>query len=303
MARIVVLGSLNMDLIVRMNRLPAPGETVLGGDLVTALGGKGANQAVAAARLGGQISMVGRVGMDANGHAQRAALEAAGVDTQWLLPDPSSPTGVAFILLDQAGQNSIVVSPGANQHITANDVPAIKPVLEDAACLVMQLETPLETVTAAAALASQMGVRVILNPAPAQELPKDLLKNVDSLILNETEAALLTGMPVNGDAAAHAAGKQLLSKGGRCVAVTLGGRGAFWITPQHSGFVQAYKVDVVDTTAAGDAFVGAMAVALAEGWEQDNATHFACAAGAIAVTRLGAQPSLPTLEEVKKMMK
>lgn len=303
MARIVVLGSLNMDLIVRMNRLPAPGETVLGGDLMTALGGKGANQAVAAARLGGQVSMVGRVGMDANGHAQRTALEAAGIDTRWLLTDPGAPTGVAFILLDQAGQNSIVVSPGANRHITANDVPAIKLALENAACLVMQLETPIETVTAAAALAAQMGVRVILNPAPAQQLPNDLLCHVDTLILNETEAALLTGLPVEGDAAAHAAGKHLLAKGPRCVALTLGGRGAFWITSQHSGFVQSYKVDVVDTTAAGDAFVGAMAVALAEGWEQDTATHFACAAGAVAVTRLGAQPSLPTLAEVKALMK
>ncbi|HWQ46004.1 MAG TPA: ribokinase [Longilinea sp.] len=302
MANIVVLGSLNMDLIVRMDHLPAPGETVLGGDLVTALGGKGANQAVAAARLGGQVSMVGRVGMDAYGHAQRSALEAAGIDTQWLLTDPGALTGVAFILLDKNGQNSIVVSPGANQRMLANDVAAIKPALEHADCLVMQLETPLETVTAAAALAAQMGVKVILNPAPAQGLPKDLLCHVDTLILNETEAALLTGMPVEGDAAAHAAGKQLLSKGPRCVALTLGGRGAYWITAQHSGFVQAYTVEVVDTTAAGDAFVGAMAVALAEEWEQDLATHFACAAGAIAVTRLGAQPSLPTLAEVKSLM-
>jgi ribokinase len=302
MGKIVVLGSLNMDLIIRMPRLPAPGETVLGGDLVTALGGKGANQAVAAARLGGAVTMIGRVGADAYGQAQRAALQEAGIDARWLLPDPKAPTGVAFILLDEAGQNSIVVSPGANQCVSPDDVLAAQAALEEASCQVMQLETPLETVMEAAFQAARKGVRVVLNPAPAQPLPASLLSKVDTLILNETEASLLTGLSVEGDGAVQQAGRRLLELGPHCVVLTLGGRGAFWIISQRSGFVPAFKVQVVDTTAAGDAFVGAFAVALAEGMPEDTAVRFACAAGALATTRLGAQPSLPTRVEVATLL-
>jgi ribokinase len=302
MGKIVVLGSLNMDLIIRMPRLPALGETVLGGDLVTALGGKGANQAVAAARLGGEVAMIGRVGADAYGQAQRAALREAGIDVRWLLSDPKTPTGVAFILLDEAGQNSIVVIPGANHCVSPDDVLAAQAALEGAPCLVMQLETPLDTVVEAASLAAQKGVRVVLNPAPAQPLPASLLSKVDTLVLNETEAGLLTSLSVEGDDAVQQAGRRLLELGPRCVVLTLGGRGAFWITPQRSGFVPVFKVQVVDTTAAGDAFVGAFAVALAEGMPEDTAARFACASGALATTRLGAQPSLPTRVEVAVLL-
>ena len=298
MGKIVVLGSLNMDLIIRMPRLPAAGETVLGGDLATALGGKGANQAVAAARLGGAVTMIGRVGTDAYGQAQRAALQAAGIDAQWLVSDPQAPTGVAFILLEETGQNSIVVSPGANHCLTLGDVRAAQSALEGAACLVMQLETPLDAVMEAASQAARKGVRVVLNPAPARPLPALLLSNVDTLILNETEASLLTGLSVDGDDAIRQAGRKLLEQGPHCVVLTLGSRGAFWMTAQRSGFVPAFEVQVVDTTAAGDAFVGAFAVALAEGVSEDEAARFACAAGALATTRLGAQPSLPTRAEV-----
>jgi len=302
MGKIVVLGSLNMDLIIRMARLPAAGETMLGGDLVTALGGKGANQAVAAARLGGDVAMIGRVGADAYGQAQQVALHKEGIDTQWLLSDPSAPTGVAFILLEETGQNSIVVSPGANHRLAPDDVRATQNALESASCLVMQLETPLATVAEAASQAVQKGVRVILNPAPAQPLPASLLASVYALILNETEASQLTGLSVDRDAEIRQAGRRLLEQGLHYVVLTLGGRGAFWMTPQRSGFTPAFEVQVVDTTGAGDAFVGAFAVALAEGMGEDEAARFACSAGALATTRLGAQPSLPTRAEVTALL-
>lgn len=302
MSRIGVVGSLNMDLIVQAEHIPAPGETILGSDLKTAAGGKGANQAVAAARLGAEVTMVGRVGQDAYGDTLRGGLWKDRVEGKYVKRDDEAPTGVALIILNAEAQNAIVVSPGANRRLSPEDVAAAAGALRGMDVLVLQLEIPLETVTVAARLAHENGVRVVLNPAPARPLPPALLACVDDLILNETETEILTGLPVKTEAELQAAVERLLELGVKQVVLTLGERGAMYISRQERQRVPAFKVTAVDTTAAGDAFVGAFAVAMAEKQTPDAALRFACAAGACAVTRLGAQPSLPTLDEVRALL-
>lgn len=297
---IVVVGSLNMDLVVRAPRHPRPGETLLGRGFGTFPGGKGANQAVAAARLGGTVRMVGRVGADGFGETMRQTLAQAGVDTTFVAADPAAPTGVALITVDDAGQNTIVVASGANAALTPDDVTAAAAAFDGAAVLLLQLESPLPVVAAAIRLARSRGVCVVLNPAPAQPLDRAILAGVDYAIPNQSELGLLTGRDSLADPAAAAAALREL--GADSVIVTLGEMGVLVSTGDEVTTVPAYPVAVVDTTAAGDAFVGAFGVALAEGRGVTEAAAFGNAAGALAVTRAGAQPSLPRRAEVETLI-
>jgi ribokinase len=301
-AHVTVVGSLNMDLVARAPRIPQPGETIIGGDFHTVPGGKGANQAVAAARLGVQVSMVGRVGRDAFARPLLDNLAAAGVDHAFVTQDPEAATGVALIVVDDAGQNSIVVASGANMRLSPADVEAAEAAIAGADALLLQLESPLETVTRAAEVARAHGVRVILNPAPARSLPAALLSLVDVLIPNESETALLTGLPVGDQAEAEAAAAALQGMGVGMVILTLGERGALLAQAGATELVPAFEVTPVDTTAAGDAFVGGFAVALAEGESLAEAVRWGNAAGALATTKLGAQPSLPTRRDLEVLL-
>jgi ribokinase len=307
MPQIMVVGSLNMDLVVRMPVIPRPGETLLGGRFATFPGGKGANQAVAAARLGGQVTLVGRVGNDAFGQQLRDGASREGIDIRFIGVDEQEATGVALIEVDAQGQNSIAVASGANFRLTAADVEAAFRQAPLPDLLVMPLETPPETILAAAALARKGGGRVVLNPAPARPLEDELLRLVDVLAPNEFEAELLTGIVVSDEDAARRAAMELLGRGVRSVALTMGGRGVLLAEGGASQLefhrIQALPVRPVDTTAAGDGFVGALAVALGEGRSLLHAAQFANAAAAISVTRLGAQPSLPLRAEVEEMLK
>jgi ribokinase len=309
-AHLTVVGSLNMDLVVRAPRIPQPGETIIGSGFHTVPGGKGANQAVAAARLGAHVSLVGRVGQDAFGHPLLESLASDSVDQTFVIQDPHAPTGVALIVVDDSGQNSIVVASGANMRLSPADVEAAEGAIADTDVVLMQLESPLETVTRAAEIAHAHGVPVILNPAPARPLPPSLLSLVDVLIPNESETALLTHMPVADPAQAQAAAAALLELGVGTVILTLGERGALLARPgtathaggERSRTIPAFEVAPVDTTAAGDAFVGGFAVALAEGKALLDAVRWGNAAGALATTRMGAQPSLPTRQAVEDLL-
>ncbi len=299
---VTVVGSLNMDLVVRSPRIPQPGETIIGTDFHTVPGGKGANQAVAAARLGVQVSMVGRVGRDVYADALLDNLEAAGVDHTFVAQDPEAATGVALIVVDDAGQNSIVVASGANMRLSPADVDAAESAIADADVLVLQLESPLETVIHAAQVARAHDITVVLNPAPARTVPASLLSMVDVLVPNESETMLLTDMPVGDLAEIEAAAAVLQAEGRGTVILTLGERGALLARKGDVRLVPAFKVAPVDTTAAGDAFVAGFAVAFSEGRPLTEAVRWGNAAGALATTRLGAQSSLPFRQEVETLL-
>ena len=299
MSDILVVGSLNADLVVRAPRFPAPGETISGGDLATIPGGKGANQAVAAARQGVRVSMLGRVGRDNFGDFLLDNLRANQVDTTLVQRDDAA-TGTAIIVVDANGQNSIVLSPGANGQVRPADVdPASLPRPK---LVLLQLEIPLESVIHAAAVGRGLGARVLLNPAPARPLPDELIAQTDFLIPNETELSLLTDQPVTDIASTESAAQTLLAKGVQTVIVTLGANGALVVTPEKTTHVPPFHVDVVDTTAAGDAFIGGFSAALLRGLALEEAVRHGNACGALAATQFGAQPSLPTAEEVNKFM-
>lgn len=301
--RVTIVGSLNMDLIALSPRIPQPGETIIGKGFHTAPGGKGANQAVAAAHLGAQVSIIGRVGDDAFANSLLENLASVGVDHKFVTRDQENATGVALIVVDDNGENSIVVASGANMHLTPADVESAEEAIAAADVLLLQLEVPLETVTRAAELARAHQVTVVLNPAPARALPTELLSLVDFLIPNETETALLSGMPVASQEEIEAAAKSLRDLGVGNVILTLGERGALLTGSLQSEVYPSFKVNPVDTTAAGDAFLGGFAVALGEGKSLSDAIRFGNAAGALATTRLGAQPSLPTRAEVEKLIR
>ncbi len=300
--RIAVVGSLNMDLVTRTPRIPMPGETIIGHEFFTAPGGKGANQAVAAARLGGQVTMIGRVGQDDFGTAMRQTLTKDGVDCTYVFSDEKTRTGIASILVDDAGQNSIVVAPGANARLSPNDIEVAQHAIIHADVLLLQLEIPLETVIHAAEVAQKHGVTVVLNPAPARPDLSELLPLVDFLIPNESETALLTGLSVKTEEEAIAATHELHRQGVDVVILTLGERGALLAQPENAQHVPAFPIQPVDTTAAGDAFVGGFAVALAEKRALTEAVRWGNAAGGLAATQLGAQPSLPTRQAVLDML-
>lgn len=302
MARIVVVGSLNVDLTLRVSRLPLRGQTVTANSLKVAPGGKGANQAVAAARLETCVSMIGRVGKDSYGEMLLSSLREAGVNVSHVAADPELPTGTALITVDTSGSNTIVVYQGANVHCSPEDVDASHDVIAGSQALVTQLEIPLETVERALQVAKAQSIVTVLNPAPARDIPRTLLANVDFLIPNEVEASLLSGIQVSGPDSAIEAATKLRRRGSRRVIVTLGEHGAVFCGPEGTFHVPAFKVRAVDTTAAGDAFIAAFTTAWVKGDGADASLRQACAAGALATTRTGAQPSLPSLEEVYTML-
>jgi len=291
-SRITVFGSLNMDLVIQAPRHPRPGETLTGGPFRTFPGGKGANQAVAAARLGGQVTMIGCVGADAFGDALLASLQADGVDTA-CVSRSTEATGVALITVSAAGENTIVIAPGANGLLAPETVARHREAIISADALLLQLEAPLPAAEAAARLAHAHNVPVILNPAPAQPLPASLLRHITYLIPNQHEAALLAGVLTDTSQGAAEAAHALQGAGIETIIMTLGERGAVVFTGDRQIATPSFPVQVVDTTAAGDAFVGAFAVALTEGQTPVEAARWGCAAGALACTVLGAQPSLP----------
>jgi ribokinase len=301
MAKIAVVGSLNMDLVAVAPRIPVPGETIIGSDFLTAPGGKGANQAYAAAKLRGDTAMLGRVGTDDFGRAMRQNLASVGCEVTGVR-DVAGPSGVALIFVAESGANSIVVAPGANHKLTPADIAADASLFNGCSVALLQLENTLETVTAAAQYAKQRGARVILDPAPAPSgpLPEELLKAVDILTPNETEAAMLAGLPprpLTSDEAAHIA-RVLQAKGTPTVIVKLGAQGCLLTDGNEQRLIPAPKVKAVDTTAAGDVFNGALAVALSEGKDLVTACGFAVKAGSVSVTRMGAQSSAPSREEI-----
>lgn len=303
MKNILVIGSANTDMVIRVPRIPRPGETILGGTFSMAPGGKGANQAVAAARAGGRVTFVGRVGDDIFGRQALRNFEADGIDIRFVERDASAPSGVALINVADDGENAISVAAGTNSRLTVQDIQKAAAAFDGADILLMQLETPLETVRAAVETAKNRGIPVILNPAPARELDDGILKMVTVLTPNESEAEFLTGITIAAGSDARRAAAALRVRGVRTAVVTLGGKGCYAASDDFEGQVPAFRVDAVDTTAAGDAFNGALAVALAERMELVEALRFASAAAALSVTKLGAQPSAPRRAEIEDFVK
>jgi len=302
--RIVIVGSSGTDMIIKLERIPRPGETLLGGEFHITGGGKGANQAVSAARAGGKVAFVARLGQDDFGDQAKAAFANEGINVEHIYRDRKVSTGVALIFVDQHGENSIGVAPGANGRLSPADLKKARKIFAGASVMVVQLEIPLDTVQTAAVLAAKSGARVILNPAPARALPDELLRHVSILTPNETEAELLTGIKVDSDSAAVKAASVLRARGVQTVILTLGARGALVATSDGSPqLVPGFKVKAVDSTGAGDVFNGALAVALAEEQPLIDAVRFANAAAAISVTRLGAQPSAPSRREIQRLLK
>lgn len=298
MGRIVVLGSTNTDMVIKADRIPSPGETVLGGSFVMNPGGKGANQAVAAARLGGDVLFVGKVGADGFGREARSLFEKEGMELS-LFTDPERPSGIALIMVDGRGQNCISVASGANGALSPEDIGPVRRVFETASLVLAQLEIPLETVALAARWAAACGVPVILNPAPARALPAALLASLSVITPNEGEAEALTGIRVGDGASARAAARALHGRGVRQAVITMGEQGAFFSSDGgEDGLVPAEPVEAVDATAAGDVFNGALAVALSEGKGLRDAVVFASGAAALSVTRMGARPSIPYRREL-----
>ncbi|MEJ2487826.1 MAG: ribokinase [Anaerolineales bacterium] len=290
---IVVFGSINMDLVVRTPRLPARGETITGYTFQTFPGGKGANQAVACAQLGAEIFMVGRVGGDVFGSTLKAKLEAAGVDHTNVEVDTQVSSGVALIAVEESAENIIIVVPGANGQVSEKDLPRLERALEKSKILLLQLEIPLEMVVAAAKIAKEKGVKVILDPAPAQALPEEIYGLIDIITPNETEAALLVGFPVENKDDASRAVKVLEERGVGQSIIKMGSKGAFANIEGKETFFKAFPVTAVDTVAAGDAFNGALAVALSEEKPIQEAIRWGMAGGALSVTKEGAQPAMP----------
>ncbi len=298
-SEVVIVGSTNMDMVVNTDRIPVPGETILANNFFMNPGGKGANQAVAIARLGGKAIFVTKIGNDVFGHQSIQLFDDEGIDTKYILSDTELPSGVALITVDKLGENSIVVAAGANGNLYAGDLTEnILAEISNAKILLMQLEIPMETVNYLAAFAASKGVKVILNPAPMNEVSAELLKNLYAITPNKTEAELLSGIPVNNIEAAKMAAKIICDKGVDNVIITLGSQGALIYESGEFVMVDAEKVQAIDTTAAGDVFNGALVVSLSQGKNLLEATKFACKAAAISVTRIGAQSSIPYRNEL-----
>lgn len=302
MSKIVVIGSLNMDLVVKAERAPRAGETVRGNEFLTIPGGKGANQAAAIARLGGQVTMVGRVGQDAFGERLKKNLDDLGVDTGHIRNDSQVATGVALIIVENTGENRILIVPGANGRVDGSDVQVAVSALRGANLLVLQLEIPMNTVSQCVEMAAQMGIPVLLNPAPAAPLKDELLAKISYLVLNESEAEGLSGIAVTNQESAEKAGHALIERGVKNVVVTLGSQGALLVTPQEVKYLPAFEVRAVDTTAAGDAFIGGFAVSCIQSLPLGECVRFGNAAGALAATKFGAQTSLPYRREVDRFL-
>jgi ribokinase len=290
-------------MVIQLDRIPRPGETVLGGEFLTAAGGKGANQAVSAARAGGNVAFIARVGRDIFGEQAIAGFRRDRINVDYITRDAQAPSGVALIFVGKDGENSIAVAGGSNTRLSPVHVGKARQAIIAADTVLMQLETPLETVLRAAQIAASAGVRVILNPAPARRLPVEFLKLITILTPNESEAEMLTGMRVNNPTSAAAAADRLLAHGVQSVVITLGGRGALVATKTWKQRVAGIRVKALDCTAAGDVFNGALAVAISEGKPLLEAARFANAAAAISVTRSGAQPSAPHRNEIERFLR
>lgn len=295
---ILIVGSSNTDMVIKTNHFPAPGETILGGKFLMNAGGKGANQAVAAARLGGKVTFVGKTGDDIFGRQAVVQLENEGINVEYMVTDMENPSGVALITVDHKGENSIVVAPGSNGTLNEADFNKAIAALDDAEYILMQLEIPIPTVEHIATLAFDKQKRVILNPAPAAKLSDELLSKLYIITPNETEAELLTGIKVTDEQSALKAATFLHEKGVEIIIITMGSAGAFILANGQSEIIKTMKVEAVDTTAAGDTFNGALAVALSEGKSIRDAIAFANKAAAISVTRIGAQASVPYRAEI-----
>jgi ribokinase len=298
---VFVLGSINQDFVLKVERRPQPGETVTNAELSTHNGGKGANQAAAAALLGASVTFLGRVGDDEFGEPLVRALADRGIDTSLVQRAPDASTGAAFITVTPDGENSITVAPGANRSLTPQDVDAASGTIGGARVLVAQMEIPVKTVLRAVEVASERGARVLVNLAPTFEVPWELLEKLDPLVVNEHEAAFLLGSGVEGVDGALSAAPELLSLGPRAAVITIGEAGAVFADGESVKHLPAPQVDVVDTTGAGDAFVGALAAQLARAASLEEAVAYAVRAGAAAVTREGAQGALPTPEVVEAL--
>ena len=296
--KILVVGSSNTDMVIKTQTFPAPGETILGGKFLMNPGGKGANQAVAAARLNGMVTFVGKIGDDIFGKQAVQQLEDEGINVDFVVVDPENPSGVAMITVDRKGENSIVVAPGSNGTLSATDFDKAMAELNDSEFILMQLEIPIPTVEHIAKIAASKEKKVILNPAPAAKLSDDLLQNLYIITPNETEAELLTGIKVSDGQSALKAANILHEKGVEIIIITLGSAGAFLLADGKSEIISAPKVEAVDTTAAGDTFNGALVVALSEGKSIQESIAFANIAASISVTRIGAQSSVPFRKEI-----
>ena len=304
MKNIVVIGSTNTDMVVKASHLPAGGETVLGGEFLMNAGGKGANQAVAAARYGNRVVFVAKTGNDLFGERVRSSLREDDIVTDYVSIDPLHPSGVALITIDARAENCIVVASGANMYLSTADVDAAREEISAADVVLMQLESPIETVTYAARMAAEAGVKVVLNPAPAPDepLPEELMRSLYLITPNRSEASRLSGIEVKDLASAREAAKAILDRGPQSVIITLGGDGSLVYDGQEFTFIEATKVEAVDTTAAGDTFNGVLATLVAEGRNLIDAAREASLAAAISVTRMGAQPAAPTRAEVAAMI-
>ena len=296
--KILVVGSSNTDMVVKSRHLPRPGETVLGGDFLMNPGGKGANQAVAAAKLGGDVTFMAKVGEDVFGKEAKAGLEQYGINTSAILVDENNPSGVALIMVNDQGENSISVALGANGHLNPEDILQLVSFISNADIILIQLEIPLLTVEKVVALSAELGKKVILNPAPAQQLSAALLSSIYLITPNESEATHLTNIEVTDEKSARQAAEVLRRIGVSSVIITLGEKGAYVFSDEVEELIPAPKAHAVDTTAAGDTFNGALAVALSEGKSLKQAVQFANKAAAFSVTRLGAQSSCPTLADL-----
>ncbi|MCA9414754.1 MAG: ribokinase [Candidatus Omnitrophica bacterium] len=303
MGRVVVVGSTNVDLVVQAPKLPAPGESVLGGVFQQFQGGKGANQAVAAARGGAGVEFIGRVGSDKYGEDAKASLSRAGVQLAHFVQDPELPTGIALIVVDAAGENQIAVAWGANGALSPNQIDEALEALETADVILTQLEMPIESVERVAELAHRLGKTFVLNPAPVQPLPDSLLMKVDIVTPNLGELGELTGRDIDSLDSVESAAKHLLSKGCGAVVVTQGAEGCLAVTPEESWWVKAIEVDARDTVGAGDCFSGNLAAALAEGLTLKEGIKWATVAAGLSVTRLGAQASMPARDEIERYLR
>jgi ribokinase len=299
---ITVIGSLNMDLVTYVTRLPQTGETIIGKDFKQAPGGKGANQADAIAKLEVSVKMLGGVGDDAMGEALLASLQQDGVDISQIERFKDTSTGIATITVDDEGNNCIVVTPGANYRFLAEHIQNFQAIIEASDVIVTQLEIPMATVRYSLQLAKKLAKTTILNPAPALELDNELLSCVDLLIPNETELASISGLPVRNEAEISVAARAMIKRGVKGVIVTVGAKGCVYVNSERSQHFVAYQVDAVDTTAAGDSFIGGLAVALSEGKTVEAAIPFAMAVAALTVTKQGAQCSLPYRDEVEALL-
>jgi len=300
---ILVIGSSNTDLVIKADRLPAPGETILGGTFLMNAGGKGANQAVAAARLGGNVTFIVKTGNDIFGKQSIQSLNGAGINTRYVISDPYNPSGVALITVDKNGENCIVVASGANAALKPADLQKVEQVISGAALILMQLEIPIETVEYVIEQAAARGIPVTLNPAPASQLKDEMLKKVSIITPNETEAEMLSGVSITDAKSAEAAARALAAKGIETVIITLGDQGALLLKDDECRFFSAPACEAIDTTAAGDVFSGALAVAIFEGKTMPEAIPFACQAAALSVCKMGAQNSAPYRDELNRALK